>query len=177
MWPKHSETKQYLNVRVWVQKRFIGLQGDARRGVTQNTPNSLKGFSKAFLKARQGRHLVGCCKLLDVRILCSCNSPCRSDHYIPVNLQQDECYSLFCNFLSPYEWKSVIPLKMRSLRMGNPVLGYRQHVGKSDGSASKRICLQCRKHRILVWSLGLEDPLEEEMATHSSILAWEIPWT
>ena len=27
-----------------------------------------------------------------------------------------------------------------------------------------------------VWSLGWEDPLEEEMATHSSILAWEIPW-
>ena len=25
--------------------------------------------------------------------------------------------------------------------------------------------------------LGLEDPLEEEMATHSSILAWKIPWT
>ena len=28
-----------------------------------------------------------------------------------------------------------------------------------------------------VWSLGLEDPLEEEMATHSSILARIIPWT
>ena len=26
-------------------------------------------------------------------------------------------------------------------------------------------------------SLGWEDPLEEEMATHSSILAWRIPWT
>ena len=26
-------------------------------------------------------------------------------------------------------------------------------------------------------SLGLEDPLKEEMATHSSILAWEFPWT
>ena len=26
-------------------------------------------------------------------------------------------------------------------------------------------------------SLGWEDPLEEGMATHSSILAWEIPWT
>ena len=26
-------------------------------------------------------------------------------------------------------------------------------------------------------SLGLEDPLENEMATHSSILAWEISWT
>ena len=27
-----------------------------------------------------------------------------------------------------------------------------------------------------VHSLGQEDPLEKEMATHSSILAWEIPW-
>ena len=30
---------------------------------------------------------------------------------------------------------------------------------------------------IRVQSLGLEDPLEEEMATHSNTLAWEIPWT
>ena len=28
-----------------------------------------------------------------------------------------------------------------------------------------------------VQSLGREDPLEEEMATHLSILAWRIPWT
>ena len=28
-----------------------------------------------------------------------------------------------------------------------------------------------------VLSLGEEDPLEEEMATHSSLLAWRIPWT
>ena len=28
-----------------------------------------------------------------------------------------------------------------------------------------------------VRSLGWEDPLEKEMVTHSSILAWEIPWT
>ena len=28
-----------------------------------------------------------------------------------------------------------------------------------------------------VGSLGWEDPLEKEMATHSSILAWRIPWT
>jgi len=28
-----------------------------------------------------------------------------------------------------------------------------------------------------VRSLSREDPLEEEMATHSSILAWRIPWT
>ena len=29
---------------------------------------------------------------------------------------------------------------------------------------------------IQVRSLGWEDPLEKEMATHSSILAWRIPW-
>ena len=28
-----------------------------------------------------------------------------------------------------------------------------------------------------VWFLGREDPLEEEIATHSSILAWKISWT
>ena len=29
----------------------------------------------------------------------------------------------------------------------------------------------------LVQSQGQEDPLEEEIATHSNILAWKIPWT
>ena len=33
------------------------------------------------------------------------------------------------------------------------------------------------KQETQVWSLGWEDTLEKEMATHSSILAWEIPWT
>ena len=38
------------------------------------------------------------------------------------------------------------------------------------------------KHLPAMWetwvqSLGREDPLEKEMATHSSILAWRIPWT
>ena len=28
-----------------------------------------------------------------------------------------------------------------------------------------------------VWLVGGEDPLEKKMATHSSILSWEIPWT
>ena len=36
---------------------------------------------------------------------------------------------------------------------------------------------QCRRHReMLVQSPGWEDPLEEGLATHSSILAWKIPW-
>ena len=33
------------------------------------------------------------------------------------------------------------------------------------------------KQEMEVQSLGQEDPLKKEMATHSSILAWEIPWT
>ena len=38
-----------------------------------------------------------------------------------------------------------------------------------------RIYLPMQKMQ--VQSLGQEDPLEKEMATHSSIFAWEIPWT
>ena len=30
--------------------------------------------------------------------------------------------------------------------------------------------------QVQAMGLGLEDPLEKEMATHSSFLAWEIPW-
>ena len=33
------------------------------------------------------------------------------------------------------------------------------------------------KQEMWVQSLGWEDSLEKEMATHSSVLAWEIPWT
>ena len=32
-------------------------------------------------------------------------------------------------------------------------------------------------HETWVRFLGLEDPLQKEMATHSSIVAWKIPWT
>ena len=31
--------------------------------------------------------------------------------------------------------------------------------------------------KTMVRSLGWEDPLEKEMVTHSSILAWKVPWT
>ena len=39
----------------------------------------------------------------------------------------------------------------------------------------ERICLPMQETQLQ--SLGEEDPLEKEMAIHSSILAWEIPWT
>ena len=41
----------------------------------------------------------------------------------------------------------------------------------------QRIKLLPAIHETWVLSLGWEDPLEKEMATHSRILAWRIPWT
>ena len=51
--------------------------------------------------------------------------------------------------------------------------GSQNYRGFSSGSAVKN---QTAK-KTQVQSLGREDALEKEMATHSSILAWEIPWT
>ena len=50
------------------------------------------------------------------------------------------------------------------------------------GLASEYLGLPCSSNGSLmqetrVQSLGQEDPLEKGMATHSSILAWRIPWT
>ena len=44
------------------------------------------------------------------------------------------------------------------------------------GNGKDQVCW-CRRHETQVRSLGQEDPLEEGMATHSSFLAWRIPWT
>ena len=47
-----------------------------------------------------------------------------------------------------------------------------------DGASGKEpTCRQHRRHETWVPSLGREDPLEKGMATHSSHLAWRIPWT
>ena len=53
-------------------------------------------------------------------------------------------------------------------------------MGRGVGGASQMT--QCKRiHLIMqetqVQSVGWEDPLEEEMVTHSSVLAWEIPQT
>ena len=42
-----------------------------------------------------------------------------------------------------------------------------------NGASGIRLPVQ----EMWVWSLGLKDPQKEGMATHSSILAWRIPWT
>ena len=49
--------------------------------------------------------------------------------------------------------------------------------GFPSGTSSKETCLPIQESQeVRVQSLGRKDPLEEEMATHSSTLAWRIPW-
>ena len=79
-----------------------------------------------------------------------------ADHWIYVLFITD----IYCVFLSPLQlsvaiqiWVSQVALVVKNL--------------PANSGDDKR----------WVWSLGLEDPLEEEMAAHSSILAWWIPWT
>ena len=55
-------------------------------------------------------------------------------------------------------------------------------IGSSLTEEESSLVAQMVKHlpamrETWVRSLGWEDPLEKEMATHSSILAWRIPWT
>ena len=74
----------------------------------------------------------------------------------------------------------------KSFRQINAHPGWRNHLPEHlhhrcsqdtgfPGGWVVKICLP--KQETWVWSLGQEDPLEKEMATHSSILAWEIPQT
>ena len=50
-------------------------------------------------------------------------------------------------------------------------------MGFPSGSVVKNPPAMQEPHETQVQSLDQEDPLEEGMATHSSVLAWRIPWT
>ena len=49
--------------------------------------------------------------------------------------------------------------------------------GFPGGLVVKNLCANAGTQEARVRSLGREDPLEEEVATHSSILVWKILWT
>ena len=51
------------------------------------------------------------------------------------------------------------------------------NMGFPGSSVAKNLPAMQEPQETWVRSLGWEDPLEESMATHSSILAWRIPWT
>ena len=61
-------------------------------------------------------------------------------------------------------------------------MGHMAHCGYIAGGRWAALVaqrLKCLPAMLETWvrSLGWDDPLEKEMATHSSILAWRIPWT
>ena len=50
-------------------------------------------------------------------------------------------------------------------------------MGFPSGAVVKNLPAIQKSQEMQVCSLGQEDPLEEGMATHSSILTWRVPWT
>ena len=50
-------------------------------------------------------------------------------------------------------------------------------IPKWDSLMAQQVKIPLAIQETQIRSLGQEDSLEEEMATHSSILAWKIPWT
>ena len=95
----HSEAKQ-TKISESGEERCL-LQDHTRRVVAHvlKTPKTPKAFQQNILKDQVKKGcVVGFCKLLGVGILCSYSCLCGSCHNVPINLQLDKCYSLFCNF-------------------------------------------------------------------------------
>ena len=100
-----------------LEQRKVYCRACQETGVLcSENPKLPEGFPQSIFKDK-GRE--GCGRLwhLSAGILCSCICPGRSGHHVPVNLQQDTCYSLFCNLLSLYEPKSVLLVKVRAARI------------------------------------------------------------
>ena len=84
-------------------------------------------------------------------------------------------------------WKSIFlwtRLGVDSFRIINCIMFIRHFISIIITSSPPQTSLvaqmvKClpRMRKMQVRSLGQEDPLEKEMATHSSTLAWKIPWT
>ena len=83
--------------------------------------------------------------------------------------------SLILNFSSSqYKWIIINVIKVFKLKNIALIMRKLPLNGFPGGSAGKESTCQSRR---CSQSLGQKDPLEEEMVTYSSILAWKIPWT
>ena len=84
--------------------------------------------------------------------------------------------------MNPAEHVSVTARRWHCLRSNPKHVSFyldksQQLWGFPGGSVVKNLPAVPETQETRVPSLGQEDPLEEEMATHSSIPAWKIPWT
>ena len=80
-------------------------------------------------------------------------------------------WTFVCRFLHTYIFSSLGYL------LGVELLGHMLTQGFPGGASGNEPTCQCRRRKEApVQSLGLEDPLEKVTATHSTVLAWRIPW-
>jgi len=82
---------------------------------------------------------------------------------------------LFCSF-AQYHILLIPNLKLKLLMDYQFIYYVVYYKGFPRGSVVKNLPAMQEMRETWVWSIGWEDPLEKEMATHSSILAWKIPW-
>ena len=81
-------------------------------------------------------------------------------------------WTFVCRFLHTYVFSSLGCL------LGVELWGHMLTQGFPGGARGNEPTCRCRRRKeALIQSLGREEPLEEGMATHSTLLAWKIPWT
>ena len=109
------------NVRVWRRESFIaGPTKENRWLMPPQTPNSWRVSAKHFKRQGEGGvWLVGANFLVWESFVLA--AVLRSGRDVPVNLQQDKYYSLFCNFLFLNEWTTLY-LTGQSLENGLPCI-------------------------------------------------------
>lgn len=91
---KRCVNEQSSNDFIWKARRARGWWAS----VLKNHFTLVRTQDTFILKGEVG--VAGDGEHLDARILCSCSCPGRSGHNAPINLQELECYSLSCSFLS-----------------------------------------------------------------------------
>ena len=114
----------------------------------------------------------GFCSFITLNVLCHSLLACKisaeksADCLMGVPLYTTSCFSLAaCNSLSKF-WHFSYNMSWYGLLWASQMALVVKNLPTNSGDV-----------RDSVWALGQEDPLEEGMATHSSILAWRIPWT
>ena len=144
-----------------------------------------RNFSKTVCgMIAKGHHM---CVSVSLRIMC----PCLCSQISPIM----HPLPLFNHSDLEFTWISTLvahlsPRSRNQDPMGEPgykrlpvflvswqEIGFTQSPWCSSVAPVERICLPLQETLIWVHSLGQEDPLEKEMTTYSSIVAWEIPRT
>ena len=100
-------------------------------------------------------------------------SKTQEGHTWTLDPQDRDTEEVYCLRMLNLGWRGIV-MQPRELKQ---VLVYRSRVLPWKWKSLSCVWLIVNPQEMWVRSLGQKDPLEEEMAIHSSILAWKIPWT